>query len=223
MENTARFCEKRNFMEDKMKTEFTYSFPQGVEIAPEEKKRILLRNGIEFRKSPNSFYKARIEKDCFIISAEEEKMDIDGHGTCINGMWGFNLESMSLVMASRLYENSFLPLPRGAIAEWDNYSKWRNGECYLGAVVLEEFECTITCLPTKETVRIDLEVKGGHDENDEYRKAFLEITWKVEETIKLTNSALQLIQAFRTKPENEGFINRSIKEIFGLIGKVIEG
>jgi hypothetical protein len=124
------------------------------------------------------------------------------------------------VQARRVYENALMPLPEKGRSKWDEDSKYRNGESYLCAVSEKEFDCTLTCLPTPKTVTVDLHIKMNSDK-DAYRRAFLDILWRVEKTIKLTRALAQLIQAFRTTPKNNGFINRSIKEIYAAVGNIL--
>ena len=156
----------------------------------------------------------------FAIIKKEPKMEIDDSCSSVNLLWGFDASPMVLISASRTYENAHLPLPAKVIEKWDDYSRWRNGECYLRGVKTDEFECTITCLPTKSTVTVDLDIEKDGDK-DAYRRAFLDILWRIEKMIALTRSATQLIKAFRTVPKKDGFVSRSIKELFAAIGDVL--
>lgn len=189
------------------KMELTYSFPEG--LGQEERRNILEKNS---GKALKRKYRPRVENDCFMLSEQGLEMEIESSSSCINRMWGFPIEGMSLIKASRTYENARLPLPR---KHTDCYERWRNGECYCSGVDPYKFECTITCLPSKDLVIVDLEV--GEDK-DQYRRKFIDLIYKFERMIKATRSAIQLIQAFRTKPQNDGFVDRSISELFGTIG-----
>ena len=129
------------------------------------------------------------------------------------------LEGMQTSSVHILYDNAKLPRNSKPTINEDG-ELFCNGEShrlfYPTAGVF--IESTVTCLPSRRTVQISLDVGDKYDK-DLYRRAILDVQWKVERTLKRTRAATQLIQAFRTTPLNEGFIERSIKELYVAIGQ----
>ncbi|MDD5590061.1 MAG: hypothetical protein PHQ47_02715 [Candidatus Portnoybacteria bacterium] len=207
------------------RTEFTYRVDSTGEFSAE----FCLRQAHDHFRS-STVYLTRTEdyegEDHFVLSHPEKELEIDSQGTAANAMWGFSIDGMTLVRMSRIFENACLPLPEKEIEKTQRliggYIPWRNGELLLGAVMIAEQECTITCLPSARTVRVDIiAAEGKLKDNDNYRLEFFRRCHKIELMIKLVRAATQLNQAYRTKPKNSGFIDRSNKELFGEIGDVL--
>lgn len=78
----------------------------------------------------------------------------------------------------------------------------------------------IARFPDQEIVTISLVFpEQDHVTNDLYRRAIWDAENIVENKIRAVRSIKQLIQAFRTRPANPGFVERSILELYALIGR----
>lgn len=114
-------------------------------------------------------------------------------------------------------------MPRVTKGDMEGGQFFLNGEhsvLYRVGTTAKFITPTVTCLPSRKTVFISLEINdGGYDEKNNYRKALLDAQFKVERVILATKAAKQLIQAFRSTPQNQGFIDRSIKELYAAIGR----
>ncbi|MSU74378.1 hypothetical protein EXS57_01210 [Candidatus Kaiserbacteria bacterium] len=159
-----------------------------------------------------------------VVDADPEEDETGWSGTWINAVVHKNLfPGMRVSGISVEYDNAKLPIGN----KWEmkrHGDEWHNGESRTHFVELhdEAEKCVyiqplVTCLPSKKMVTISLEVREKY-ELDFYRRAFMETQCVVERIMFQARAARQLIQAFRSEPKNEGFIHRSIKELYATIG-----
>ncbi len=165
---------------------------------------------------------ARIQHNPAQIIVTCEESDWSEGGVCQVNMFlgeGY-LSDMRVEKITATYDNAFVPLPtKRDMAEAE--STFRAGQMIFFPLCNEgiyDLRVIATCAPEMATVSISVEMEKHP--LDACRRAFLDAQNDVEKAIRRTRCAGQLIQAFRTTPQNEGFIDRSIKELYASIGKI---
>jgi hypothetical protein len=71
-------------------------------------------------------------------------------------------------------------------------------------------------------ISLSMDIKFGtkYEDMDIQRKAFLEIGWKIENMLKLTQTTRRLVGAFEVNPPNPGRIRRFKNKLFLEIAKI---
>jgi len=143
----------------------------------------------------------------------------NGPKTCYeNTFWNIPLEGMKFTNISAEYTNAFLPSPEpdfmGNFEWWNGESRWFPGPN--NQLVI------LTCLPSREMISLSMDIKFGtkYEDMDIQRKAFLEIGWKIENMLKLTQTTRRLVGAFEVNPPNPGRIRRFKNKLFLEIAKI---
>ncbi|MFA6552437.1 MAG: hypothetical protein WCT19_02970 [Candidatus Paceibacterota bacterium] len=157
-----------------------------------------------------------------VIGTFEETFPQGEEGTCscsLNSYIDAGSPDMRVINIGVTYEDALIPYQY----KWEiklKKSTFRLGEIRTGPFASEKVYISpiIKCSRDQKIVTIHLELDGRHDE-DLYRRAILDAEFTVERIVWQVRCTRQLVQAFRSNPQNKGFIERSITELYVAIGK----
>lgn len=174
------------------------------------------------RSLSNRGLSAQIERDPDRIVATLQEDFPQSDGSCpFNAYFDDRLlEGMRIQSVTVTYHDAIMA--RRSKSEMDVDKFFLNGshtDLYMVGSTARCLTPIVTCLSSRRIVSIFLEIKdGSYEEKNHHRKALLGSMSRVERVIQASKAAKQLIQAFRMSPQNKGFIERSIKELYAAIG-----